>query len=103
MNSIENVDHLNQGVAEISFNGVDNPIELKAIKLAIQTNLRAQISSLTERKIEKGRVLFHARTSLSPVRLLSMMNSKKYGLEGYRGVLKNDGKTLSFTSISSGT
>lgn len=96
MNSSENVENLSQGLAQISFYGVNNPVDLSLIKKAIKTNLKSHVSSLVERRIENGKVSFYARTSLSPTRLLSMMNSRSAGLGNYRGVLKEDGKSLAF-------
>lgn len=97
MNASENVDHLNHGVAELSFTGVKSPLEMTNIKRVIMTNLKDDISSLVERNIAKGEVTFVARTSLSPQRLLSLMNSSNMGLGSYRGVMKEDGKTLYFS------
>ncbi len=98
MNASENVDHLTQGLAEISFEGVRSPVELQQIKSAVRANLKDKVSSFMERRIENGHVTFYARTALSPRRLLSVMNSRSSGLGSYRGVLQEDGKSLSFSS-----
>jgi len=97
MNASENVDHLSHGVAQISFAGVRSPVELKNIKRVIMTNLKDDIVSLVERNISRDEVTFVARTGLSPRRLLSLMNSSNMGLGSYRGVMKEDGKTLYFS------
>jgi len=97
MNASENVDHLSHGVAKISFAGVRSPAELKNIKRVIMTNLKDDIISLVERNISRDEVTFVARTGLSPRRLLSLMNSSNMGLGSYRGVMKEDGKTLHFS------
>lgn len=98
MNASENVDHLTQGMAQISFYGVNSPVELKGIKMAFKENLATYVSSLMERRIENGTVTFYARTKLTPARLLTVMNARRAGLGRYRGVLKEDGKTLSFST-----
>lgn len=100
MNASENADHLDQGVAQIDFIGVRSPVQLKKIKNAILMNLKSEVSTLTERRIENGQVTFQARTTLSPRKLLVLMNAKLSGLGTSRGVLKEDGKTLSFRSIN---
>jgi len=97
MNASENIDHLNHGVAQISFSGVKSPLEMLNIKRVIMTNLKEDIVSLVERNISNGEVTFVARTGLSPRRLLSLMNSSNMGLGSYRGVMKEDGKTLYFS------
>jgi hypothetical protein len=97
MNASENLDHLSHGVAQLSFSGVKSPLEMQNIKRVIMTNLKDDIISLVERNIENGEVTFVARTGLSPVKLLSLMNSSRMGLGSYRGVMKEDGKTLYFS------
>lgn len=97
MNASENVDHLSHGVAELSFSGLQSPLEMFNIKKVIMTSLKEDIISLVERKISDGEVTFVARTQLSPQRLLSLMNSSNIGLGSYRGVMKEDGKTLHFS------
>ncbi len=96
MKASENVDHLNFGLTQISFQGVNSPLQLKNIKAVIRSGLKDNISSLVERHIQNGKVVFYARTTLTPQRLLSVMNSRVFGLGTYKGALKEDGKSLLF-------
>ncbi len=96
----ENMQHLiSLGLTEVSFQGVKSPLELKNVKALIRSNLKGNLSSLIERHIENGKVIFYVRTVLTPQRLLSVMNSRAFGLKAYKGVLQKDGKSLLFRTI----
>lgn len=94
MSSVENIDQLSQGLTEIHIQGLSSPVQLKALKQEIYSNLRESMSSLTERKIQSDKVTLLMRTSLRPRQLVQKMAFMRS--QGYKGEVSPDGEAVYF-------